>query len=261
MSKDLKIILITAISFGLYFALREAYFADLRSWLNEYVHSIAFSHFLTYLLLGLPLLLGVGLMHGFRAYWEKVGLNRSVLKGFLFALLCTLPMLIGYALVFDFNSEITARQIIAGALVAAFIEELFYRGILFGQLFRFTRLGFIPSVLFGALIFASAHLYQSQDFSTLIGIFLTTFMGGVWFAWVYVEWENNLWVAIFLHLLMNLFWMLFAVSDNALGNQWGNVFRIATIALVVMLTLRYKKQKGLKLTVNRNTLWIKKLPT
>ncbi len=80
-------------------------------------------------------------------------------------------MLIGYAIVFDFNRNITTDEILVSAVAAGFFEELFFRGFLFGQLYRFSKLGFFPSVVIGALLFASMHLYQSNDAITLAGIF------------------------------------------------------------------------------------------
>jgi hypothetical protein len=166
-------------------------------------------------------------------------------------------MLIGYAITFNFNENLTIRSIISGAIMADLMEELYYRAILFGQIFRYTKFGFIPSIVIGALLFASAHLYQSTHVPTLIGIFITTFMGAILFAWVYVEWNYNLWIPIFLHLFMNLFWMMFDVSDNALGNGFGNLFRVVTIALIIILTIVYKKKRKLNLDVNRRTLSMK----
>jgi len=37
-------------------------------------------------------------------------------------------------------------------------EEIIYRAFLFGMLYRFTRLGFLPSVFLGSLLFGVAHL-------------------------------------------------------------------------------------------------------
>ncbi|MEM9987442.1 MAG: CPBP family intramembrane glutamic endopeptidase [Bacteroidota bacterium] len=257
MDKTLKVVLITAVSFGLYYALQEAFFADLRGWIDGFISHIGFSHLFTYFIVGLPFLVGLGLLHPFKNFPEALGLNQSLIQALVFALICTAPMLIGYAVVFDFNSELTFTQILTGAITAALMEELYFRAVLFGQIYRYTRIGFIPAIVFGALIFAAGHLYQSQELSTLIGIFLTTFMGAVLFAWAYVEWNCNLWVPIFLHLFMNLFWMMFSVSDNALGNNYGNLFRVATITLIIVLTIVYKRRKGLKMEVNRNTLIMK----
>ena len=257
MNRTVRIILVTVVAFSLTYYLQRRHFGAIRSWIDSGLENIGISHFLTYAIIGIPLLIGVGLIHGFRRVSESVGLAGSIPKGFLFALICTLPMLIGYASVFDFNSDITFTQIFTGAVVAGFIEELFYRGVLFGQIYRYTRIGFIPSIVLGALVFAMGHLYQSQDLSTLVGIFITTFMGAILFAWVYVECQYNLWVSIFLHILMNLFWMLFSVSDNAFGGGYANIFRMITIAMVIVLTVVPKVRRGQKVEINRKTLLMK----
>lgn len=257
MKRPARIIAITVVAFSITYYLQRLHFGSIRNWIDSGLENIAISHFLTYLIIGIPLFIGVSLIHGLHKMAETVGLAGSVSRGFLFATVCTLPMLIGYALVFDFNSDITFTQIFTGAVVAGFIEELFYRGVLFGQIYRYTRLGFIPAIVLGALVFAMGHLYQSQDPSTLIGIFITTFMGAILFAWVYVEWQYNLWVPIFLHILMNLFWMLFSVSDNAFGGGYANIFRMITIAMVILLTVVPKVRRGQKVEINRKTLLMK----
>jgi membrane protease YdiL (CAAX protease family) len=62
-------------------------------------------------------------------------------------------------------------------------------------------------LLFGSLVFAQVHLYQSQNSMELIEIFTITFLGSVFFAWIYIEQGFNLWSAIFLHesVLGNLY--------------------------------------------------------
>ncbi|MBK6266088.1 CPBP family intramembrane metalloprotease [Marivirga sp. S37H4] len=257
-AKSLRVLWITLLSFAIYFVLDDLYFHSLRKWINEYINQIGVSHIITYSVFGIPLLLGSLLIHHFRNLLSSLGLNGSLAKGFLFPLLCTLPMLIGYAIVFEFNPEINLSLILISAVSAAFFEELYFRGFLFGQLYRFTQLGFLPSILLGAIVFALIHLYQSQDPLTLLGIFLTTFLGAILFAWLYAEWNFNIWIPIFLHLFMNLFWMMFSAGENALGGVYSNVFRILTIVLAIVLTILYKRKKGMKLEVTKSTLWMKK---
>ncbi len=257
MNKSLKVFLIIVISYLIHYTAKKLFFLDIKVLLDNLIHQAGISHYLAYLITLTPLFVGVGIIHNFKRYFENLGLNGSILKGATFAFLCTAPMLIGYSVFFEFNVEIAMSHIIKGAVIAAFIEELFFRGILFGQIFRFTKIGFIPSLILGALLFASGHLYQSQDPAVMIGIFFTTFMGAILFAWLYVEWNYNLWASIFLHLFMNLFWMLFSVSDNALGNTYANIFRIITISLAIGLTIFYKIKKGISFEVNQNTLFIK----
>lgn len=258
MNKTYKVLIIVALSIGGYYILNKLFFKPLQSFLNSIIHSNELSYLLTLLIIGLPLFIGVLVINKPKLFFESLGLNKSIAKGSLFSLICTSPMLIGYAIVFDFNSEITWNEIFRFAIIAAFIEELYFRGILFGQIYRFTKTGFIPSILYGAIIFASFHLYQSQDVLTLAGIFAATFLGAILFAWTYIEWKNNLWIPIFLHFFMNLFWMLFSAGENALGGVYANIFRILAIVLIIFLTVAYKRRKGEKLEINRNSIWIKR---
>ena len=131
------------------------------------------------------------------------------------------------------------------------------RGFFFGQLFKKTRLGFFPALILSALIFASLHLYQSNDPATMFGIFTTTFLGAGLFAWLYVEWDYDLWLPIGLHFFMNLSWELFSVADNAFGGWSANLIRGLTIVFAVGGTLLYKKYLKIPLAVNRETILIK----
>jgi membrane protease YdiL (CAAX protease family) len=257
MNKTLKVIIITLLSFAVYYVLDDLFFNKIRDSIYGTVRQIGVSHILAYVISGIPLYTGVYLLHKFTGFFDSLGFNRPLIKGMFFPLLCTLPMFIGFAFVFKFNPKITWNEILIGVVAAAFFEELFFRAFLFGQLYRYTRLGFIPSVILGALLFASVHLYQSQDFSTLTGIFAITFLGAILFAWVYAEWNFNLWIPVFFHLFMNLAWLLYDVSDNAFGNGYANIFRIFTIVLAIGLTIVYKKKKGIPLEVNKRTVWLK----
>lgn len=258
MSRSLSVIVITLLSFGFYFFLSRTYFSELRIWVNGFVPHLGTSHLLVYIIVSIPIVLGASIINEFKRCQTTLGLNRSILKGAIFPFICVLPMFIGFACIFPFNTALTTEDVLITGVAAAFFEEFIFRGFLFGQLFRFTKLGFIPAILLGALLFAAMHLYQSDDIPTLIGVFSMTFMGAVLFAWLFAEWKYNLWVPIFLHFFMNFSWMLFAVSENAFGGLYANIFRIATITLAITGTLFYKRKKQLSLAVNKETIWIKK---
>lgn len=255
MKKPKLVILTTLIAFGVYFVLDEMYFRSLRSSMNAVFNQISISHILTYAVLGFPIIIGTWYLHGRRQILSKLGLQESLGKAILFTLICTLPMFLGYGFLFDFNSKISLDRILISVFAAAFFEELLYRGFLFGQIFRFTKVGFIPSVLIGAVLFGIVHIYQGSGIGESIGVFLVTFAGGVLFSWLYAEWNYNLWVPIFLHVFMNLSWELFSAGSNALGDFYSNVFRSITIALSIILTLRYKRKKGIPLNVVKERLF------
>jgi len=257
MSKTTKIIVITYLAFGIYFLLDGLYFNAIRESINQLIKNGGISHILTYIISGLPLYLGVILIHKKNKVADSLGLTSSFWQGCYISFLFTLPMFIGFALMFKLNYEMNLDKFLIKVVAAAFFEELFFRSLLFGQVFRFTKIGFIPSVLFGALLFGFIHLYQSQEFYESIGIFAITFLGGILFAWVYAEWNYNIWIPVFLHLFMNLAAMMFSATENALGGIYFNVFRTITVILVILGTIFYKKNNNRKLEVNRQNLWKK----
>ena len=258
MSRTLKISLITVVAFGLHFVFDDIYFKAIRSALHQEINQFGISHMMAYLIVGIPIFAATLLISKKRGFFSNLGLNGSFPKALAFSVICTLPMFLGFAFFFDFNTDIKLNTILVSILAAAFFEELYFRGFLFGQLYKHTSLGFIASVLLGSLLFGFIHLYQSNDVAELVGIFLITFIGAILFAWVYVEWDYNLWVPILLHLFMNLAWELFNVSDNALGGVYSNVFRTVTIALIIAVTILYKRRKGIPLEINRHTFLLRK---
>lgn len=257
-NKDVKRILLVFLGFALYFLLDDLYFRDVRTYINSLVENLGISHIFTYIIFGIPLFAFVRFLKAPNSFLSKLGLNRSFIKGFLFSILVTLPMLIGFYFLFEFNSKLTLNTILISGVSAAFFEELYFRGYLFGLTYRYTGLGFFSSILIGSIVFALMHLYQSQDFATLIGIFLTTFVGSIIFAWVYAEWKFNIWVPILIHFFMNIYWMVFDVSDNALGDFYSNIFRVISILLIVLFTLLAKWRKGEALSVNKGNFFLVK---
>ncbi|GAB1858628.1 hypothetical protein MHTCC0001_34680 [Flavobacteriaceae bacterium MHTCC 0001] len=165
-------------------------------------------------------------------------------------------MFIGFSLAFDFNKEFSLNNFIISVFCAGFFEELYFRGFLFGQFFRYTKLGFISSIFLGAILFGLVHINQANGIEEIIKLFFVTFFGGILFAWLYVEWDYNLWIPILLHMLMNFAWDLFSVSENALGDNLSNILRLATITLAITLTVLYKRRSKTPLVVTKSTLFI-----
>ena len=215
------------------------------------------THFLIHILLPVVLIVAAAWLinRGKDSIINALGLEHPFLPAFYKAMIMTAPMMLGYAISANFAIEITWMGFVVGCVWAAFSEEIVYRAFLFGQLFRFGGWGFIPAGLANAIIFGSAHLYQANDVQTALGVFATTALGGMWFAWLYIEWEDNLWIPMSLHFLMNLWWSIFSVGDNALGGLYANIFRVATIAISVVWTIRMRKKKG-TFRINKNNLFI-----
>jgi len=203
----------------------------------------------------IPVLVSILLIYGVKNFFKELGLYKSIYKGLLWASVMVSPMFIGSFFTGKLVSNLSFLNILHGAILAGLLEEIFFRGFLFGQLFRKLKWGFIPAVALNAVIFAFGHIYQGNTMNESIGVFMVTFFGAAWFAWLYIEWNNNLWIPIFLHTLMNLSWMIFNVSENAIGGMSANIFRLSTIILSVIITIIYKKRNG-GLSINRKNLFI-----
>lgn len=258
MKKELKYTLGLVIFVGLFFLAKENLFSKIYNGIQNIINLFPVSYTLAYVIVGIPLLVFVYISNQYK-FWQPVGLRTHIFKAILIAFIFTLPMLIGSSILGNFEISIDAKSFWLGCVFAAFFEELYFRGLFFGQLFKRTSLGFIPAIFLSALIFASLHLYQSNQISTLIGIFITTFMGSVFFAWLYVEWNYNLWISIGMHFFMNLSWGLFTVSDNAFGDLYANIARGLTIALAITATVIYKKKHNLPFEINKQTLFKKNI--
>ncbi len=255
--KSLQITLITFLGFILFYIPYAYFFKDINNLFRSiFLDELAFA--LTYTVVAIPMFIAVGINVRFRNIIDNLGLKSNIPNAFFLSLFFIVPMFVGYAFVFDFNTEITMSKLFVSSVCAGFFEELYYRGYLFGQLYRNTKLGFIPSVIVGAIVFGLLHLYQGNDFASSISVFLVTFAGGVMFAWLYAEWRFNIWVPVFLHMLMNMSWMLFSAAETAAGNTYSNIFRAITIALAILFTIFYKLKSGYKLEINRRTLIIKR---
>jgi uncharacterized protein len=184
----------------------------------------------------------------------ELGLQHGFGKGLQLAFLFTLPMLLGYYLIGQYNNEQSFIINLLKACKDGLREEIYFRAFLFGQLFRQVKLGFLPAVAINGIIFGLLHIYQAHSFYESIGLFAITFAGAIWFAWLYIEWENNLWLAIFMHLLMNFYWHVFSTENSAVGSWLLNLPRILTIAVSIYFTIKWIRKKGSR-NINRANIF------
>jgi len=172
-----------------------------------------------------------------RAAFEELGLRGSFCRGATFSFVAALPMLLAFWLSSPLNPKMTLLSVAVGCFLAPFAEEVLFRGYMFGQLYRRARWGFWFSAIVPSALFALGHVYQSSDPLELLGIFAVTGTGGLFGCWLYLRWNGSLWFVFCLHALMNLWWEIFGVAENALGGWIANAARLATIALAILLTI------------------------
>lgn len=177
-----------------------------------------------------------------------LGLSGNILKGFGIALLCVLPLYIVFPFLGNLNTDLAFDVVYDRSILTGFKEELVFRAFMFGLLFRYAKTGFFWAVILPALYFGSVHLYQGSDALSAFAAFGVTFIGAIYFSWMYVEWNFNIWIPAGLHMLMNGAWHIFTMegTEIAAGGLISNIVRIASIALAIAVTLYYHKKRGEK---------------
>lgn len=180
--KRLKVALITLVAFMIAFYLYPvlkltigSFLISFPSWFRTIIY------YLTWLI---PIVIALIVLYGlnFRRLTIELGLNANILKGFIFTSLATLPMLVGYAWMSKLNVNVVLSDLLKNCLFAAIMEEILFRGFLFGHLYRKAGWGFVPAVALNAFVFGVGHLYQGSTWTNAIGVFIITLMGGAWFA-------------------------------------------------------------------------------
>jgi len=104
------------------------------------------------------------------------------------------------------------------------------------RLRRAAGWSFLPAALFTSLVFGALHWNYGSVFVVLV-----TAAGGFWYAWLLERWESLV-LVMTLHGLMDLAFTAFHGGQNATGDLWLNIGRTGTIALSVVLTVRFRRR-------------------
>lgn len=174
-----------------------------------------------------------------------LGINKPLIQTMLWALLCASPMLIGGIISLGLNNSIAVKDILFASVWAGVYEELVFRAFITGLLVRLAGWHIIPAILISSLIFGGGHIYQADNATEAITIFLITSSAGIGFAVFYWLWKWNIWFPMFMHIFMNLAFVITNMGTNVLLNNTGNTYRIITIVSAVILTVALIRKKAL----------------
>lgn len=195
------------------------------------------------------------LVAGPHRWASAIGLDGALWKAVKVGLISTAVLPVTYAFIAPLSSGDILFDIFQWAVFAGIGEEILYRGMLFGLLFRFAGWGFLPAALIGAIVFGIGHFYQGNSVIEFLGIFGITAIAAVWWSWMYIEWDNNIWVPAALHILMNSYFQIFDVAGGTLGS-WSFFFiRAVVVLLSIGLTVRHAKRRGHFKITRRDLLW------
>ena len=178
------------------------------------------------------------------------GLSEGIVKALIFDVVCVLPMLL-CGIIFG-RFEYSFDTFITKAFTAGVVEEAVFRGFMFGMLFRCCNWNFRAAALPTAVVFTLGHFYQADNLVGCLMVFGVTAFGSIFFSWLYTAWNFNLYVPMFLHILMNTMWGMLPIDgvENSVGNIAANSGRILTIILAIIITCWYRKRNGEKIWVN-----------
>lgn len=251
MSYDPKINrLIIWVCFGTFYLMqffREQWLLMLPS--NFRVAALQVSH----IYMCVPLLFGMWLFYGIRGVPGGLGLKLKPRKKSWLVFIFALPVLVQLILLPASDYQESILELLIWAVTISFFDELAYRGFLFGLLFRKDRRGFVPSAGIYALFKVPELLHSGTPFSQMLGLFSLSLLFGLLYAWLYVEWKYNLWVPIFLHILI-LFGQGISGPDRMPGVN-PQVLLLLMAFVAVGVTLLYKQISGERFEIRSGNLW------
>ena len=163
---------------------------------------------------------------------SDIGLSRGITRGLGIGLLILTPMLLLGACIGTVRLELPMLRL---AGLSPFAEEWFFRGVLVLACTRLVAARFWTAAVLSALLFGLGHVsWTLQGLATGWPRLLVTTAGGIWYAWLARQWGRNLYLAMVLHMGMNLSWSWYPASGSA---AWPEIGRGGTIALGTLLTL------------------------
>lgn len=153
--------------------------------------------------------------------------------------LCCLAAIAGaYAVLLLAGAKWTpqpANSLLVFGVIGPFVEEVLFRGFLFRQMRRWAGISFWTAAILASVLFGAGHFDQGISFADAVMNSAVTFAGGVMFCWLVERW-NSIWPGLVIHAGLNLLWSVYTLGDNAVGGMTGNVARIATIVIAIVLT-------------------------
>ena len=136
----------------------------------------------------------------------------------------------------------------AGQILNAFCEECIFRGIILPQFMR--TMSFWKANLAQASLFAAAHLIWplssfalgqatlSQAAAQAGVLFVFTTIGGLLFGYLYFR-TNNLWTAVFAHLIDNSIWLFVHIEISTRVNAETDVSVFARLGFLSLAAIAW----------------------
>ncbi len=164
------------------------------------------------------------------------GIFSSPWRPLLWGLIVLAPALVACLALASPAPDVEAADIVWKAIGGPITEEVVYRGLAIGVLVRLCGWSMWAACLWPAIFFGAVHVWQGEDFGSILGVVAITALGGLLFGWLFVRWRFNLWPPILLHVGLNALWLIFDLGENAIGGWLGNGMRLSVVAIAIAAT-------------------------
>lgn len=169
--------------------------------------------------------------------WRVSGLGQPWQPALLMGLLLFAPIAIAGLALGEPATDLSMQSTLFLGVLAPFAEEVTFRGLAVGGLMALAGWRFWPAVLLPALVFGLGHAAQGDNLMEMAGVVAITAVGSIFFSWIYLRFDRNLWPAVVMHIGMNTVWNAFDLGENAIGGVLGNVLRLAAVLGAVAFAL------------------------